>query len=210
MKQFEFLTENTLKKLKIYDSLLKKWQKAINLVSSSSLTDSWVRHFMDSTQLWPLIPLGAKTLVDFGSGAGFPGLVLGIIAAEHQPALTVHLIESDTRKCAFLQEVVRECGGKIIIHPTRIEAVDPFAADVITARALKDLNTLLLYSKPFVTASTVALFLKGEKAQEELDSAQKTIQMNVQKIPSQTDEKGVVLRLTQIQFNKEIIKQGEK
>ena len=104
---------------------LERWQKAINLVSRTTLGDVWRRHVLDSAQLKPLIPAEAKTLVDLGSGAGFPGLVVAAL----RPDLEVTLIESDARKAAFLGEAARRMTlkkpPKIVIG--RIEAVAPTA-----------------------------------------------------------------------------------
>jgi 16S rRNA (guanine527-N7)-methyltransferase len=160
------VSRETLSRLESYATLLVKWQKAINLVARDSLPDLWRRHMLDSAILWPLIPPEAQVLVDFGSGAGFPGLVLAIMGAPE-----VHLIESDTRKCAFLAEAGRHFApGRVKIHRGRIEAVPPLAADVVTARALADLDTLLGYAVRFLKPDGVCLFLKGRKAEDELTS----------------------------------------
>ena len=197
MKQF---SEKTLQNLKKYEILLQKWQKHINLVSTQTLSEAWKRHFEDSAQLWEHIPEGAETLLDLGSGAGFPGLVLAIMAAEERPSLTVHLVESDARKCVFMAEVARACGVSVQIHEERIEQLSPFKADVITARALKDVTALLSYCRPFVMQETTALFLKGKKAKEEWKTAQNDVSAQAVFIPSKTDNGGFILKLTQIKY----------
>ncbi|MBQ4084630.1 MAG: 16S rRNA (guanine(527)-N(7))-methyltransferase RsmG [Alphaproteobacteria bacterium] len=197
VKQF---SEKTIQNLKKYENLLQKWQKKINLVSTQTLTDVWNRHFLDSAQLWEYISKGAETLVDFGSGAGFPGLVLAIIADGEGCQLDVHLIESDGRKCVFLSEVARSCGVSVHIHNERIEKTTPFTADVVTARALKDTKTLLEYVRPFVSEKTTALFLKGEKVREEWQEASKSVSAQPEFIQSQTDKTGTILKLSSINY----------
>ncbi len=199
MKQKEFFLEKTKEKLKIYQNLLQKWQQSINLISPSTLSDIMTRHFQDSAQLYPLIPDTAQTLVDMGSGAGFPGLVLAIMdQTQGNGKLDVHLVESDQRKCVFLREVIRQSQIKATVHSSRLENIPPFQADVVTARALKDLKKLLDLAQPFLTSETVCLFLKGEKAQKELSEASQYYSFNVEKISSQTADSGLILKLTEI------------
>ena len=102
------VSRETMDRLEVYSKLLEKWNPAINLVSKTTLKNKWHRHFLDSAQLWQHLPNYAKTLVDIGSGAGFAGLVLAIIALEKKPLLKFVLIESDSRKCAFMRNVSRE------------------------------------------------------------------------------------------------------
>lgn len=197
MKQF---SEKTIQNLKKYENMLQKWQKKINLVSNQTLSDAWERHFLDSAQLWDYIPEGAEKLVDFGSGAGFPGLVLAIIADGEGVHLDVHLVESDARKCVFLSEVARSCGVDVHIHEERIEKMEPFMVDVITARALKEVKILMAYAKPFVSEKTVALFLKGEKVHEEWEEASKSISAQTAFIKSLTNASGSILKVSKINY----------
>lgn len=185
----------TLARLTVYADLLVKWQRAINLVGPKTLGDAWRRHMLDSAQLFALMPAGARTLVDLGSGAGFPGLVLAIMG---RGALEVHLIESDHRKAAFLREVSRETGAKAHIHAARIEAVTPFVADVVTARALAPLDRLCVLARPFIGPGTECLFLKGQDVVSELTEATKHRTMTVERYPSLTDPDATILRLTEI------------
>ena len=150
---------------------LIRWQKAINLVGRTTMEDIWIRHVLDSAQLKLLIPDDAKSLVDLGSGAGFPGLVL----AAMRPDLDVTLIESDARKAAFLGEAARHMGlqklPKIVIG--RIEDVAPAQADIVTARALAPLGQLLKWADRHRTATAICLFHKGKGWQAELTEAMK-------------------------------------
>ena len=193
VKQFQQATgvsDDVLGNLEAYLAMLEKWQKSINLVSRNSLKDAWRRHMLDSAQLHPLLPNHA-VIVDLGSGAGFPGLVLAIMGNCH-----VHLIESDARKCAFLAEAARAAGAdNVTIHNARAEEMEPFAADVVTARALAPLDTLLGYAQPFVKPSTTCLFLKGEKAEQELTESLKNWTMTTSEIQSQSDPSGKILKI---------------
>lgn len=186
-------------KLLIYKSLLLKWQKAVNLVAPSTLIDCETRHFQDSLQLLPLLPENAKTLFDFGSGAGFPALVLAI----ERPELAIHLFESDQKKCAFLSTVSRETLTPVVIHNQRIEAVDEsinVIPDVITARALASLTELIEISKRWWTKNpqVTLLFPKGARFAEEITEAEKCFSFDLDLFPSVTDDKAKILRLTNI------------
>lgn len=170
------VSRETAERLRIYHDLLLKWQKQINLVAPSTVVEAWPRHFVDSMQLAPLITRGTN-LVDFGSGAGFPGLVLAILNAEG--SLThVDLVESNGKKAAFLRAVVRETGLSqtdmtVTIHNKRVEAVSDVlpSPDWITARALSSLSELLTMSEPFWGPSTRAIFPKGREHRAEISQA---------------------------------------
>jgi 16S rRNA (guanine527-N7)-methyltransferase len=183
-----------LARFETYAARLVKWQKAINLVGPKTLDDVWRRHFLDSAQLWPLLPAGSQVLVDLGSGAGFPGLVLALLGFPE-----VHLIESDQRKAVFLRETARELSLSARIHAARAEAVSGVDADAVTARALAPLTQLIDLAAPFLRARRgCALFLKGAEAARELTEAQKKRNMRVDRFPSLTDPRGSVLRLREI------------
>lgn len=171
-------------RLEIYAALLVKWQKAINLVGPTTLPDLWRRHMLDSAQLLPLLPpvdWGAGAIADFGSGAGFPGLVLA--ALTERP---VQLIDSDVRKCAFLREAAQAMGigARVGVQAKRFDALVPFQVPVITARACAALDDLLAWTAPFAGPDTVFLLLKGARVDEELTTAAKHWTMQVERHPS--------------------------
>lgn len=190
-------------RLELYAALLVKWQKAINLVGRDTLPDLWRRHMLDSAQLAGHIPVarpdGAPlTLVDLGSGAGFPGLVLAIMASDGNRRWHVHLVESDARKCAFLSTVARETKTDLKIHTARIEKLAAFPADIVTARALASLEALLGYAEPFLMPSSHCLFLKGATAADELTAAAKSWKMMVEQLPSRSGPAGNLLHIRDI------------
>ncbi len=189
------VSRETLERLLRYAEMLRRWQSAINLVGPATLGDVWRRHFWDSAQLRPRIPPGAQNLLDFGSGAGFPGLVLAILGVDG-----VTLVESDSRKCAFLREVARETGTSVTIHSERLERlgdrIPPPA--IITARAVASLDLLLDKTKLYITPNTVCLFHKGGRADAEIAEARRRWKMRIEKIPSETDSSGVILKVEDI------------
>ena len=187
------VSRETGDRLEALVSTLERWQKAINLIGRTTLGDVWRRHVLDSAQLKLLIPVEAKTLVDLGSGAGFPGLVVAVL----RPDLQVTLIESDARKAAFLGEASRrmtlEKPPKIVIG--RIEAVAPTPADVITARALAPLGQLLAWADRHRTDTAICLFHKGKGWQAEVTEAMKDWDIPLQPFTSVTDLDAVILRI---------------
>lgn len=187
------VSRETRERLERYAALLEKWQRRINLISSTTLPDLWRRHFLDSAQLLPWLGLGP--VLDMGSGAGFPGLVLAILRGTAAP---VHLVESDARKCAFLAEVARVTQADVIIHNCRTEALPPFSVETITARALAPLSQLLNWSEKFLSPSTQCLFLKGRNGEDELTQAGKDWRMQITRRDSLTDPSGIIFHLKEV------------
>ena len=187
------VSRETLDRLRIYAALLEKWQARINLVGPATLPALWRRHMLDSAQLFPLLPPGTPRLIDLGSGAGFPGLVLAILGVPE-----VHLVESDLRKGAFLREVARQTAAPVTVHSARIEALPDLKAPVVTARALAALPKLLDLAVPLLEPNGQCLFLKGQNIEEELTSARKIWIFDVDRSPSRTDVSGIVLRVREV------------
>ena len=187
------VSRETLARLEAYAALLTLWSARINLIGRSTIADLWRRHILDSAQLWPLLPASAQTLIDLGSGAGFPGLVLAILGVPR-----VELVEADSRKCAFLREAARVTEVDVTIRPWRIQAVPAHPVDVVTARACAPLDRLLELAQPFLGSGSEAWFLKGERAAEELTLARKGWTMTASLSQSRSDPRGVVLRLQQV------------
>lgn len=194
------VSRETVARLEVYAALLRRWQKAVNLVAPNTLDDIWQRHFADSAQLAALAP-EARTWVDLGTGAGFPGLVIAVLLA-NQNGVMVHLVESNARKCAFLAEVARATGAPVDIHAARIESLESdsrvAAPDIVTARALTSLERLLDYAHPFFGPGTRALFLKGRSAEEEVEQARRRWSFDAELIPSRTDRDGRIVALSHV------------
>jgi 16S rRNA (guanine527-N7)-methyltransferase len=184
------VSRETLERLTLHLELLARWQTAINLVGPATLADPWRRHMLDSAQLLAHLPEDARGLLDLGSGAGFPGLVLAILGV---PDVT--LIESDRRKAQFLREVARATDTAVTIHAERAERLAPVAVSVVTARALAPLPRLLPLAVRFLAADGVCLLLKGASVGDELTEAAKTWHMAAELFPSLSAPSGTVLKL---------------
>ncbi len=193
------VSRETLEKLELLERELRRWQAIKNLVGPATLDRIWERHVIDSLQLLEHAP-AARTWVDLGSGAGFPGLVLAIAGQER--GLTVHLVESNSRKCAFLRQIARLTGASAIVHEERLEAVIPgfvSKADVVSARALASLTQLLEWTEPMLKTGTTGLFPKGRDAESELTEARKRWTVKADILPSRTDSEARILRITSIE-----------
>ncbi len=185
----------TLRRLETYLALLRHWQQRINLVAASTLADPWRRHLLDSAQLVPLLPEGSRRIADLGAGAGFPGLPMALMAPR---PLDVLLIESDTRKCAFLAEAIRATGAPARVVCARIEAAPVHDMDVVVARACAPLAKLLGLAQPLLAPGGRALFLKGRRAEEELTAAREAWTMTLARHQSRTDPDSTIFEASDI------------
>jgi len=180
--------------LNVYEGLMARWQKKVNLVGPSTLANMWVRHFADSAQLVEWASPSSRW-ADLGSGAGFPGMVVGILQ-KHAGGGVTHLIESDLRKAAFLREVSRETGARVIVHAQRSELVlDGLVLDVVTSRAMASLQTLFHLSRAHVEKGAVALFLKGRDVVSELTDAAIPCSFSVESWPDRLQDGGNVVSI---------------
>ena len=182
------VSRETMGRLARHLDLLRRWQTRINLVGAATLADPWRRHMLDSAQLAPLIPEGAR-VADLGSGAGFPGLVLAILRGG-----PVALIESDARKAAFLREAVRETGASAEVHNARAENLD-LTADAVVARACAPLDRLLGLALPLLAPGGVCLFLKGARVEEEVETAHAHWRFTARRHRSRSAPDGVLLEV---------------
>ena len=194
------VSRETEERLSIYVALLRKWQPAENLVAPSTLGAIWRRHVADSAQLVPLFP-DARTWVDLGTGAGFPGLVVACILAE-RPGVTVHLVESNVRKCAFLRRAIAETGAPATVHHGRIEdsleGLRGAGVDVVTARALASLTSLLGLAAPLLGRGATGAFHKGRDFQREIDEATQSWAFDLVIHKSRIEDGGVILDIRRL------------
>ena len=187
------VSRETLAQLKEFVHLLLRWQKVFNLVGSSTVADIWRRHILDSAQIYQFLnPPGC--LVDLGSGAGFPGIVLAIMG---YPA--VKLIEANGKKCAFLRKASHSLDINVEVIQCRIEDhKSTKRAAYITSRALASLEKLLIYSEPLISRQGKCFFMKGANVVPELTKAKKNWNMDVQKHISMSNPRGVVLEIAEL------------
>lgn len=190
----------TILRLTRYAELLAHWQKSLNLVAPSTLPEVWSRHFADSAQLRGLAP-DARLWLDLGSGAGFPGLVIAILQMS-MPDFRMNLVDSSSKKCAFLAEVARVTEAPVDIHAMRIEQLAEKAQslrpDVVSARALAPLPRLLELAEPFIGEATRGLFLKGREAEAEIEAARGGWDFTARLHPSLTAGDGFVVEVTDL------------
>lgn len=189
------VSRETLSRLETLVDQLVRWNAHINLVSKATITEVWRRHILDSAQLMALAPSQAKAWVDLGSGAGFPGLVIAAMAQDQRPEMSVTLIESDSRKCAFLAEASRSMDISVTIENRRVEQSPARLYDVVSARALARLTTLIALSNPYMADGAVALFPKGADVDRELTEALRVRHIDVVRSPSKSDPHGVILKI---------------
>ena len=171
----QYVSRETYEKLEIFYETLIKWQKSINLISNSSLEHIWTRHFLDSAQLYNFTKEIHGNILDMGSGAGFPGIILAMMGNEN-----INVVESDQRKCTFMREVARLSNTNLKIHNCRIEDLQFINPDLIVSRALAPLNKLIEYVENHMHKNNLSnkkipnmLFLKGKLYRDELNELKK-------------------------------------
>ncbi len=195
-----FVSRETYEKLFLFQKTLIKWQKSINLISKNTIENTWERHFLDSAQLYKFIRDIEGNIIDFGSGAGFPGMVLAIMSKKN-----IHLVESDNKKCVFLKEIAMLTETDITIHNCRIEDLDFINVDLITCRALASLKKLIHYVDVFLNKSLgekqqfpKLLFLKGKSYYSEIFELSKIKKISFEEFPSITDKEGRILYISKV------------
>ena len=188
-------TSGQLADLERYRALLAEWNDRMSLVSAASLADFWGRHAFDSAQLLPLAPK-ARTWVDIGAGAGFPGLVLAILLKGGAGA-RVHLVESQAKKCRFLGAVAEALDLPAEVHNARAEQL-AIKADVVAARAVAPLGRLLEFARPYLAQGVTGLFLKGQGAEAEVAAARQRWRFQCEIVPSRSDPTGRILKVERL------------
>ncbi|MGC9446478.1 16S rRNA (guanine(527)-N(7))-methyltransferase RsmG [Cereibacter johrii] len=189
------VSRETSEKLSHFVALVEKWNKAVNLIGRSTVDSIWTRHVLDSAQLRAHLALHPRLWLDLGSGSGFPGIVIAILAADDSPQSRFVLVESDQRKATFLRTACRELELSASVLAARIESLPPQGADVISARALAALPELCALAAPHLAPNGICLFPKGAGHISEIAAARQSWNMEVETLPSLTDPDAVILKL---------------
>lgn len=192
------VSRETMDQLDAFTLLVQKWTQRINLVSAASAGDLWSRHVIDSAQLYPLAKSGWTHWADLGSGGGFPGIVVAIIARHDRPTSRMTLMESDQRKAAFLRTAIRDFDLNAVVICDRAESIDPLNADVVSARAFGPLAVLLSLAKRHLGPGGLAILPKGRRYGTEIDEARVAWDFDVVTRQSVTDPEGQILLIERI------------
>ena len=193
------VSPETETRLDRYVALLLEWQAKTNLVAPSTLPEIWTRHVADSLQLLAIAP-EARRWADFGSGGGFPGVVLGCALAEREGGM-VHLVERNNKKAAFLREAVRVTGAKAMVHAVDIgDYVDKTDSviECVTARAVAPLHILFGFAEPLVRRGAIGLFMKGQDVASEISDATKYWGFSPKLHPSSSGGGGAIVEVRSI------------
>ncbi|WP_420960547.1 16S rRNA (guanine(527)-N(7))-methyltransferase RsmG [Brucella sp. IR073] len=192
------VSRETAETLEAFETLFRKWNAAINLAAPSTLPELWERHILDSAQLFPLAPQAMKWL-DIGSGGGFPGVVLAILLKERDGA-SIDLVESNSKKAAFLRTAIAAAKAPGRVHAERIETAGGKIGipDIVTARALASLKDLLLLAEPWLTGGATALFQKGRGYVREIEESRDAWDYDLIEHPSAIENGSVILQISNI------------
>ncbi len=192
------VSRETLDSFCEYEALLSKWNKKINLVSKHSLFDIWERHFLDSGQIINHVEASGKRWVDFGSGAGFPGLVVALLLRDRKIDCDIILVEKNLKKVFFLKEVVRKLDLNVKVLNKNIRTIEHLNADILSARAFSELKELIEISYHHRKERGVCLFLKGENYRQELDKTLNYWFFDYDVVDSHSNSSGNIIRVEKI------------
>lgn len=192
------VSRETIDRLRAFENIVLKWTPKINLVSRQDQKVVWDRHILDSIQIFDAAPDRFRHWLDIGSGGGFPGIVIAILSKASNPSGAVTLIESDARKAAFLQAALRETEARAMVINDRIENVKAQNADVVSARALADLTSLLDISTRHMAADATCLFPKGAKWRKELACAKSKWKFDHTVVTSNLDPSAAILCIREV------------
>lgn len=189
------VTDAQIADLTRFQTLLAEWNEVMNLVGPLTIATYWTRHALDSAQLIPLAP-ESITWADLGAGAGLPGVVLAILLKGRAGA-TVHLVESMTKRCRFLEVVAKDLDLPVQIHNARAEDLK-LKVDIVTARACAPMTKLLGFAEPYLRSGAVGLFLKGQDVETELAEARKAWTFDADMRTSQSDPRGRIVQVKRL------------
>tara|TARA_B100002019_G_scaffold251069_1_gene231292 strand:- start:256 stop:885 length:630 start_codon:yes stop_codon:yes gene_type:complete len=190
------VSRETISKLEIYADCLIEWQSKFNLIGKSTINSLWHRHILDSIQLVSTIPEDFQSLMDIGTGAGLPGFILAIYY--NQLGKDIYLVDSNKKKCTFLDYVATRCNVDVKIYAERLQDLavqDSFKVDVITARAFASIDNIMSLSRPYTHKKTKYLLQKGVNAKSELTNAKISSKLRVEFINSVTQENSYILNI---------------
>ena len=190
------VSRETISKLETYAECLIEWQSKFNLIGKSTINSLWHRHILDSIQLVSRIPEDFQSLMDVGTGAGLPGFILAIYY--NQLGKDIYLVDSNKKKCSFLDHVATRCNVDVKIHAERLQDLavkDSFKVDIITARAFASIDNIMSLSRPYAHEKTKYLLQKGVNAKSELTNAKISSKLRVEFINSITQENAYILNI---------------
>ena len=192
------VSRETLNSFCEYQTLLAKWNKKINLVSKNTLANLWERHFLDSGQIINHVDASGKRWVDVGAGAGFPGLVVALLLRDRKIDCDMILVEKNTKKVFFLNEVIRKLNLNVKVVNKNVESIESLNADILTARAFSELKKLVELALFHRKESGVCLFLKGENYRFELDKTLNYWFFDYDVFDSLSNSSGKIIRVKKI------------
>ena len=192
------VSRETVDRLHAFADLTRKWTPRINLIAKGTVNEIWDRHIVDSAQLFSFAPDDFHHWVDLGSGGGFPGVVMAVIAAEKVPDARFTLIESDQRKATFLRTAIRELDLSATVLAERIESAPPQKGDVVSARALASLDALMPLIRRHLSDDGICLLHKGRQAAQEIADASQSWVFDLEERPSLTDPEARLLAIKRI------------
>ena len=193
IKKFATVSPNQIKSLEEFILLLLQENEKFNFIGKSTVDNAWERHIVDSAQLLKFIDNKNTKFADFGTGAGFPGMVLSILGVKE-----MHLVEKAFRKTEFLRRAKLFSQNRVFIHQSKLEELSNLKFDCIVSRALAPLDKLLGYSKKFLKKDGYCLFLKGKNLGQEIELAKKTFDFEYELHFSQTSQESNIIKISNI------------
>ena len=193
------VSRETITSLKKYEDILIKANKSFNLIGNSTINDIWIRHFLDSAQVIDFIDKNEKTLIDLGSGAGFPGLILSIISKDRKIPLKVKLIEKSPKKAKFLKKLIDEFQlSAEVINKNIFEYPKKLSGDVFLARAFKPLKIILPFIHNKVENWKKIFVFQGKTGKNELLQASKSWHIEYKQRMSVTSSDSIILQINKV------------
>jgi len=197
--RFAQVSRETIISLNTYENILIEANKSLNLVGNSTINQIWIRHFLDSAQVIDLINKNDKSLIDIGSGAGFPGLVLAILAKDRKIPIQINLIEKSPKKTNFLKDVIAELKLNVqVLNLDIFKKENEFIENVFVARAFKPLKIILeLMHKKAKNFKKIFIFL-GKTGHKELLQASKSWDIKYKQSMSITSDDSIIVEINKL------------